>query len=58
MHLVRAAKNSLNNRMLPYDVTDTDCVLQMDDDTRNVDVALVKQGLEYVKHFRVARWQC
>ncbi len=33
VHIVISAKNSLNNRFLPYDLIKTDAVLGLDDDT-------------------------
>ena len=30
--VIRAGKNSLNNRFIPYDVIETEAVLSMDDD--------------------------
>ncbi|XP_064597614.1 exostosin-3-like isoform X1 [Liolophura sinensis] len=32
VHIVKAAKNSLNNRFLPYDAIETEAVLSIDDD--------------------------
>lgn len=33
LHLIRAKKNSLNNRFLPYELIETEAVLSVDDDT-------------------------
>ncbi|KAG8199824.1 hypothetical protein JTE90_000912 [Oedothorax gibbosus] len=32
IHVIKAKKNSLNNRFLPYDVVETECILSVDDD--------------------------
>ncbi len=34
VRLIRPERNSLNNRLLPYEAIDTECVMQIDDDTR------------------------
>ena len=34
IYIIQSEVNSLNNRFLPYDVIKTDCIFQIDDDTR------------------------
>ena len=42
--VVRPHANSLNNRLVPYDVIKTECVLQIDDDTRYLTREQIKHG--------------
>ena len=42
--VVRPHANSLNNRLAPYDVIQTECVLQIDDDTRYLTKEQIKHG--------------
>lgn len=44
VRVVAAAANSLNNRFLPWDAVETDCVLQVDDDTRYLTPELISHG--------------
>ena len=45
--VVRPHANSLNNRLVPYDVVKTECVLQIDDDTRYLSRDQIKHGFRY-----------
>ena len=45
--VVRPHANSLNNRLVPYDVIRTECVLQIDDDTRYLTRDQIKHGFRY-----------
>ena len=42
--VVSPSANSLNNRLAPYDVIQTECVLQIDDDTRYLTKEQIKHG--------------
>ena len=42
--VVRPHANSLNNRLVPYDVIKTECVMQLDDDTRYLTTDQIKHG--------------
>ena len=42
--VVRPHANSLNNRLVPYDVIRTECVMQLDDDTRYLTTEQIKHG--------------
>ena len=42
--VVRPHANSLNNRLVPYNVIQTECVLQIDDDTRYLTREQIKHG--------------
>ena len=48
--VVKVAKNSLNNRFIPYDVIETDAIFSIDDDVemRHDEILL---GFRYLKHF-------
>ena len=45
--VVRPHANSLNNRLVPYDVIQTECILQIDDDTRYLSREQIKHGFRY-----------
>ena len=47
---MKVAKNSLNNRFIPYDVIETDAIFSIDDDVemRHEEILL---GFRYVEHF-------
>ena len=47
--MVKVAKNSLNNRFIPYDVIETDAIFSIDDDVemRHDEILL---GFRYVYH--------
>lgn len=47
--VVKVAKNSLNNRFIPYDVIETDAIFSIDDDVemRHDEILL---GFRYVKY--------
>ena len=45
--VVRPHANSLNNRLVPYDVIRTECILQIDDDTRYLSREQIKHGFRY-----------
>lgn len=60
LQVVKVAKNSLNNRFIPYDVIETDAIFSIDDDVemRHDEILL---GFRYVKHFcfkqlRICTW--
>ena len=42
--VVRPRANSLNNRLAPYDVIKTECVMQLDDDTRYLTTDQIRHG--------------
>ena len=42
--VVRPHANSLNNRLVPYDVIRTECVMQLDDDTRYLTTDQIRHG--------------
>ncbi len=42
--VAKSAKNSLNNRMLPLELITTDCVFQVDDDTRHLKPESIVSG--------------
>ena len=42
--VVRPHANSLNNRLVPYDIIKTECVMQLDDDTRYLTTEQINHG--------------
>jgi alpha-1,4-N-acetylglucosaminyltransferase EXTL3 len=44
LHVIRPERNSLNNRFVPYDAIVTDCVMQIDDDTRYLSKEMIIHG--------------
>lgn len=42
--IVSPNANSLNNRLVPYEVIETECILQIDDDTRYLTKDQIKHG--------------
>ena len=55
--MVKVAKNSLNNRFIPYDVIDTDAIFSIDDDVemRHDEILL---GFRYVKRIKYVSNNC
>lgn len=44
VHILRAEQNSLNNRVLPFDIINTEAIFMMDDDTRVSDPLIFDDG--------------
>ena len=56
--MVKVAKNSLNNRFIPYDVIETDAIFAIDDDVemRHDEILLAYRYVQFVFSFLSSCW--